>query len=209
MTLEVMGKPVNLFLMGGSLVFSHIKSFPQIHAKMHVDIPILSKWVIRLRNSKINILPWETHMLFLELIQQADSPALQWTEVKCSHYEPNAPLTLWSEPDLCEKEQKHMLETKNRGPGDREGMPASNSELRGRQDQGDFLVQKLCSVGFLQLQASVLATVRGPGSPGERWGRRGQERQREALRLSSSGGFLSLNAFSANFQFFFNERVLL
>lgn len=54
------------------------------------------------------------HLQFLELLQQTDSSALHWAEVKCSRYEPSAPLTLRSDTDLCEKEPKHVLETENR-----------------------------------------------------------------------------------------------
>lgn len=77
----IMGKPVKPSLRGERLVLSHIKSFPKIHTKMHFDIPVLYDS----ETAKLTSCPGNPYMLFLELIEQMDSPALQWTEVKCSH----------------------------------------------------------------------------------------------------------------------------
>lgn len=105
---------------------------------------------------------------------------------------------------ICVRKNQSTFLRQKTGPGDREEMLTSSSEPRGRQDR-----RRLRSVSLPQPQAPVLPTAWGPGAPGEDRRQGGQERQQASLGLSTDGGFLSLHAFSANFQFFFNERIIL
>ena len=53
-----MDKPVDLFFRGGRLVFSHVKTFPQIHANRRFDIPSHQRGLFNSETvCKIKVLP--------------------------------------------------------------------------------------------------------------------------------------------------------